>query len=414
MKDLKTIKLICEENSKISSKVVDEFLLYYAAERNNLEHEMDQRLASYKHITCKFQKEWINRLKAQYIAHKVFKKDGLIKSYLSHTALKELDIKERNWLKFQAKQPWRFSFSLIKNRPAESFFIMQDVFSDQEFLLYSPGVTNTLEDQSVILWLNLIAYNGKCWQSYGPIGTYKSFEPDDIFYFATELKPDIEDEQALLANMEYNPIPYMMLLSGANAPLIYNKEDQLVNVMAEYELDEINTKSLTKSFKTEYNKGVYRLSLKRWSGPPHFSQAYFDENKKIILLSSMTDRGFKALAEGLNDYGLNFSADPFLRVNLSMISAASNILKRKIRLVEYEDLFTKETSQPDQENLDKINSFLRLVMPDINAGRKPELILRLHVILLNILWGSLMKWIIVRKIDKIGFSYLNRRNIDLI
>ncbi|MCJ7446290.1 MAG: hypothetical protein MUO72_01215 [Bacteroidales bacterium] len=373
MKDFKTIKLICEENSKISAKVIDEFLLYYAAERNNLEHEMNQKFAAYKHITHKFQKEWINRLKSQYIVHKVFKKDGLIKSFLNHSALKNLNIKERNYLEFQAEHPWRFSFSVIKNRPAESFFIMEDVFSDQEFLLYSPGVTKTLQDQSIILWFNLISYNGSCWQSFGPIGAYKSFEPDDIFFFATELKPEIADEGDLLANLEYNPIPYMMLLSGANYPMIFNKEDQVVNVMAEYELDEINTKSLTKSFKTEYNKGVYRLSLKNWSEPPHFSQAFFDENKKIILLSSMTDRGFKALAEGLNDYGLNFSAYPFLRVNLTMLTTASDILKRKIKLNEYEHLFTKETSPAERENLDKLNTLLKFVMPDINAGREPDI-----------------------------------------
>lgn len=373
MKDFETIKFICEENSKISTKVIDEFLLYYAAERNNLEHEMGQRFAAYKHITHKLQKEWINRLKSQYITHKVFKKDGLIKSYLSHTALKKLDIKERNYLEFQAEQPWRFSFSVIKNRPAESFFIMEDVFSDQEFLLYSPGVKKTLEDQSVILWFNLISNNGACWQSFGPIGAYKSFEPDDIFFFATELKHDIVNEQELLANLEHNPIPYMMLLSGANYPMTYNKRDQLVHVMAEYDLDTINTKSLTKSFKTEYNKGVYRLSLKNWSEPPHFSQAYYDENKKIIRLFSMTDRGFMALVGGLNEYGYNFSSEPFIRVNLSMIITASDILKRKIRINEYEDLFSKETSQPVQENLDKINTFLGLVMPDINAGRKPDI-----------------------------------------
>jgi hypothetical protein len=373
MKDFKSIRLICEENSKISAKVIDEFLLYYAAARNNLEHEMNQKFAAYKHITHKLQKEWINRLKAQYIVHRVFKKDGLIKSYLNHSALKNLNIKERNWLEFQAEQAWRFSFSVIKSRPAENFFIMEDVFSDQEFLLYSPGVTKTLEDQSVILWLNLIAYNGDCCQSYGPIGAYKSFEPDDIFFFATELKPDIADEQELLANLDYDPVPYMMLLSGANYPMIYNKEDQLVNVMAEYEPDEINTKSLTKSFKTEYNKGVYRLSLKSWNEPPHFSQAYYDENKKTILLTSMTDIGFRALAEGLNEYGYNFSADPFLRVNLTMLTTASDILKRKIRLNEYEDLFSKETSPVVQENLDKLNTFLGLVMPDINAGREPDI-----------------------------------------
>jgi hypothetical protein len=334
---------------------------------------MDQRFGTYSHITKKLKTEWINRLKAQYIVHKVFKQDGLLKNYLSHPALKKLNIKERNWLEFQKEQPWRFSFSIIKNSPAESFYIMEDVFSDQEFLLYSPGVSKTLEDQSVILWLNLISYNGACWQSFGPIGAYKSFEPDDIFFFATELKPDIADELELLANLEQNPVPYMMLLSGANYPLTYNKRDQLIHVTAEYDMDTLNTKDLTKSFTTEYNKGVYRLSLKSWNEQPHFSQAYFDENKKIILLTSMTDRGFRALAAGLNEYGFNFSVDPFLRVNITMIITASDILKKKIRINEYEDLFSKETSPALQEDLDKINTFLRMVMPEINSGRKPDI-----------------------------------------
>jgi hypothetical protein len=87
----------------------------------------------------------------------------------------------------------------------------------------------------------------------------------------------------------------------------------------------------------------------------------------------MTDRGFKALTEGLNDYGLNFSADPFLRISLTMLTTASDILKRKIRLNEYEHLFTKETSPAEQENLDILNTLLKFVMPDINAGRKPDI-----------------------------------------
>jgi hypothetical protein len=373
MKDFKTVKIICEENSKISSKVIDEFLLYYAAKRNNLEHEMNSGFAAYKHITHKLQKEWINLFKSQYIIHKVFKKDGLIKGYLKHTTLKKLNIKEKKYLEYQLQQPWRFSFSIIKNSPAESFYVMEDIFLNQEFLFYSPGVAKTLEGQSVLLWLNLISYNGACWQSFGPIGAYKSFEPDDIFFFSTELNPEITDEHELLANLESNPLPYMMLISGANLPPIYNKTDQIIHVIAEYDLETIDTKSLTKSFKTEYNKGVYRLSLKKWGGSPHFSQAFFDENKKIILLSAMTDRGFKALAEGLNEYGYSFSSDPFIRVNLSMISTASDILKRKIRLTEYEGLFSKETSPVVKENIDKLNKFLGLVMPEINAGREPDI-----------------------------------------
>lgn len=271
MKDFKKIQLICEENSKISEKVIDEFLLYYAANHNNLEHQMDLRFASYKHVSKKLMKETVNMLKAQYIAHKIFKKDGLIKSLLKHSTLQNLDNKQRTYLEFQSEQAWRLSFSIIKNSPAENFFLMEDVFSEEEFLLYSPGITKTLESQSATLWFNLIGFNGACWQSYGPIGAYKSFEPDDIFFFATELKPEIEDEQELLENIENKPIPYMMLLVGANFPMTFNKEDQLVMLIAEYDLDEINTKEFTKTFKSEYNKGVYRLTLNYWSEMPHFS-----------------------------------------------------------------------------------------------------------------------------------------------
>jgi hypothetical protein len=165
----------------------------------------------------------------------------------------------------------------------------------------------------------------------------------------------------------------MMLLSGANIPLIYSKEAQIVIVLAEYDLDTINTKDLTKSFKAEYNKGVYRLSLNNWSDLPHFSQAYFDEKKKFILLTAMTDIGFKALVEGLNEYGYNLSLNPFLRVNLTMLTTASDILKRKIKLNEYEHLFTKETSPAVKENLGKLNLLLKLAMPDINSGLEPDI-----------------------------------------
>jgi len=144
----------------------------------------------------------------------------------------QLDKKERNYLEQQAKQPWRFSFSVIVEQPAEDFFIMKDVFAGDEFLLYSPGVANTLRDQRAILWFNLLGYNGTCWQSYGPIGAYNSFDPDDIFFFATELSPDNDDEESILADIENNPLPYMLLFTGSNYPLTSFKKDQVVYVIS--------------------------------------------------------------------------------------------------------------------------------------------------------------------------------------
>ncbi len=373
MKTYEAIRTICEENNRISQAVIDEFLIYYAANRDKLERDMNQRFAAYSHVTRKLKKEWVNLLKSQYIVHKIFRKEGLIKKYLNHTALKQLGRKGMSYLEQQATQPWRFSFSVIANQPAKDFFIMDEVFTGEQYTLFSPGITKILKEQSAILWFNLIGYNGECWQSFGPIGAYKSFEPDDIFFFATELKSEIEDEAGILANVENNPIPYMMLLSGANYPVTMHKDDQFIQAISEYDLDAINTKDLRKSFKTEYNDGVYRFILKDWGDHPHFANAYFDEGEKVIVLSAMTDRGFRALVGGLNEYGHNFSDEPFIRVNLSMLMTAKDILKKEILLNEYADMFEKEPSEQEKEAVENLNDFMSLVLPDINAGRQPDI-----------------------------------------
>ena len=373
MKEYEQIKRKCEENSRISKRVVDEYLIYYAAARNNLESRMIREFDAYRHITKQLKIEWLNMMKSQFIAHEIFKEEGLIGPYLNHAELKRINKEERKYLEFQFAHPWRFSFSIVKENPEKDLYLMEDVFDSEEFLLFSPGITTTLQEQAVILWFNLIGYNGSCYQSYGPIGAYKSFEPDDIFFFATELNPDISDEDDLLSDIKNNPIPYMMLISGANYPLVANKNDQIVHVLAEYDMENMDTGSMKDSFITEYNRGVYRLSLNKWNEHPHFSQAYFDETNKSVLISSMTDRGFKALVNGLNKYGYDFSDEPLVRVNLTMLRTASEILRRNIDLLKYEKLFSKLSTPEEKEKLDKLNLLLEYLILDINAGREPDI-----------------------------------------
>ncbi|NSW94608.1 MAG: hypothetical protein HPY62_07880 [Bacteroidales bacterium] len=372
MKDYEQIISICDRSSEISSSVIDEFLINYAARRNKLELEMNVKFAAYKHITRQFPKEWENRLKAQYIAHNIFKYDGSIKKFLNHTEIKNLGNEALEYLKYQSENPWKFSFSFIKENPYKDFYIMTDVFRGNDFLLFSPGTTRTLESLRAILWFNLISFNGSCWQSFGPIGAYQSFEPDDIFFFATELNSSIEDEEDLLSDVENNPIPYMMLTSGATNPVLASGKDQIVHLLAAYDIEKMDTKSLAESFRTEYNKGVYKLSLKRWISHPHFAQAFYDEEIKILFLSAMTEKGFDALVKKFRLYGYNISPDPFIRVNPSMVATASEILGRKIDLLEYEHLFSKEETPENKEKLGKLNALMDLIMNDFNAGIKPD------------------------------------------
>ena len=314
-------------------------------------------------------------LMSQYMIHSIFKKDGLIRKYLKHSAMQQLKQYERDYLQHLAGYPWKFSFSVIKHQPDDNFFEMEDVLTGESFLLYSTGVADILRDRAVSLWFNLIGYNGGCWQSYGPIGAYQAFTTDDIFFYATELNPGkwIETGEDLMANVESNPVPYMMLLAGSAYPLTVHKNDPIVQVVAGYDVDAFSTKGLEKDFTIEYVNNVYRLALKRWSGHPHFAAAYYDENKKTLCLYSMTDRGFTTLADRLNGLGYDLYPDPDIRVTMAMIITTGKILKREIRLNEYDPLFEKEQPAADNGTIDKLNILMAMALPDINAGRKPDI-----------------------------------------
>jgi hypothetical protein len=72
----------------------------------------------YRHVTNEFEKEWVNRLKAQYLAHQIFKSGGLIRKMLPHAGLKKLSPTEMDFLEQHARQPWRFCFSIILENPS--------------------------------------------------------------------------------------------------------------------------------------------------------------------------------------------------------------------------------------------------------------------------------------------------------
>ena len=160
----------------------------------------------------------------------------------------------------------------------------------------------------------------------------------------------------------------MLLLAGANYPPTFHQEDQLVQATSWYNQDDFNAGALEKHFKIEYAHEVYRLTLKKWGKHPHFCTVYYDETKKILLLSSMTDRGYTALAKRLIDYGYDLSDEPDIRINPSMLITAQDILKKKIQLNAYDDLFPVEISKKKNEDIKKINNLMELVMPEINAG----------------------------------------------
>ncbi len=63
MKTFDELRKICEHNSRISERVVDDFLIGYAARHHNLEKNMNQQFGKYRHVYSKFQQGWVEMLK---------------------------------------------------------------------------------------------------------------------------------------------------------------------------------------------------------------------------------------------------------------------------------------------------------------------------------------------------------------
>ena len=176
----------------------------------------------------------------------------------------------------------------------------------------------------------------------------------------------------LRQNVEHDPVPYMLLLTGSRFPVTFNKKDELLILSSDHDLESLDTEPLKENFKVEYESGVYRLALKRWDAMRHFAVAYFDEEEAVLMITSMTERGFDALTQKLNDYDLGLPGESQIRIHPTMLVTAERIFNRKLELNPYEKLFTTESSPEVKQEFEKMNLFLQLALPAINAGKKPD------------------------------------------
>lgn len=373
MKSYEEVKESCNYNSSNLLKVVDDFLISYAASQNKIAERVDKLFLRYRSVISKLPSDWQSRAVYQYLAHSIFKKEGLIRVYMKHSALKRLTRDEMAFLEFQADHPWKFSFSKVLSNPAEDFYLMEDVFTEEEFLLYSPAVSSIMKTHKAVMWLALVSFNGSCCQAYGPIIPFNGFEPDDIYFFATELNHLIEDEEDLMSEIDRNPLPFMLLISGSSLPVLVSRNHRMLHVMAEHDVESLDTRKFSGRFRIAFSHDVFRLTLKRWGLHPHFAEAFYDEKGKILLMSAMTDRGYEELSAALSACGLDLPPEPDLRVCRTMVMTASDILGRKIDLLKYHNLFEEDIPKEKEEGLDKVNRLIQMALPAINSGMQPDI-----------------------------------------
>jgi hypothetical protein len=373
MPDYKLLEKFCRAQSILSRDSIDSFLIYYAAAKDKADKAFDTQISRYNKAAKTLPASWAGMAKSQFIAHRIFREDGLIHGYLKHTAVKNLPPEQYMFLQEQSESPWMFRFCSIVSRPAPDFFLMEDVFREEEFLLFSPSLTQTLAEQPVLLCFLLTGFNGDCWQSFGPFVSFSGFDPDDIFFFATEQNPEIYDEEGLIRGIEENPVPYMLLITGSTYPRMVQDKFEIVHVGAEAEMSSLDIEKAKKHFTVEYSPPVFKLTSGDYESPPHFAAAYYHEEKGILSLSAMTDLGYHQMQLLLNKCRLPIAEEPEIRVHLFMIKLIKDILGKTIDVHPYDKLFDIKSSPAADRELAKINHLLQMALPAINAGKDPDI-----------------------------------------
>lgn len=365
----------CQRHQRISKKVLDNFLMNYIGRKEGMDHKMNLYLQKYRHIIRKMPESFFPSAMGEYIMGKTMAPDGFIHKYMDKVELRSLDKPEREFLEFQASHPWRYCFAHIADHPAKNFFNLQDAFAGDDFLLYSPGTEAYWSGgRKNDLYFLLTGFNGFCHHTYGVIIPMQSFTPDDIYFYGTEVFPEVDSDVALLQSVYKDPIAYMMLASGMEFPITMSGENVLRHMVAVDEMEHFDTEKLKKHFSVQWNKNTYQISHETWSGHPHFAQAYYNEESGELTRYAMTEAGFRELTRGLVKSGLPIGPEADYSVGLGMVVTMQEILKKKIILNEYEALFPEtDDDAMSEKELEPINRFMQLLLPCFNAKQQPDL-----------------------------------------
>lgn len=330
--DYSSLQNKCNRVSDFSEPVLNR-TMYYAAERSKLDQRFDLLVKRHKKVFGRSGKANQAMFKTQYIIHELFKSLGLIHKYLNHAQIKALPKEEYEYLQAQAANPWRFTYWFVTDNPYPDFFESVDIITGEEFLLYSPGASRTLDEQGVLIFGGLISSNGDCYQTYGPLMGFSSFQPDDIFFYAGELDPGIETIEELTGLIEKDLFSFLLLSVYSAIPLMQHQDHEILYVLSAIDANSFEMDLWKDTFRIEHSGEVFKMSLKELEGFPHYACVYFDEELEEMTISAMTDFGYDSLVGELNRLGMDAPAEPYIRLHVSMKSAIEEITGKDLELL---------------------------------------------------------------------------------
>jgi len=122
---------------------------------------------------------------------------------------------------------------------------------------------------------------------------------EDVLFFGQEWYPSFETGKVLLKNIVKIPVLYTMLLSISNVQTLSYKTYEKAIGMADYDIQYLPDRVSDRDFILDNTRGIIRLALREYEGFPHFSEAFSDSFRNLMLIGAITDAGFQKLSKKL-------------------------------------------------------------------------------------------------------------------
>jgi hypothetical protein len=384
-KDFKAMKSKCEETSKLTLEFLDDFLVPYTIERESISSVFGKQLEPFKKAITKMPDNWPLFLITQYTSFLLFKNNGLANKYINHSAVKQRNNDEKQFMKMQIEYPWRLSFYKIKALSEPMFFELTDIFTDEVFILYSPGIDDILEKQKYIsLTFLLISFNGLCWQTYGPNAYFMGIQPFDIRFLAQLIDPGIKTIEEVPDVIAKDPVPFMMLFAGANFPLVIHDDHIITHCKTELKNYDLDITKLSDPAIINKRQKIYKITLPETEAFPHFSVCYYHSKKRHLFITSMTEWGYNHIISFLNKSENNLPVKPdFFTTSTMFTTLTLNNFPYQLDLSgPYEKTFSDQnkTSKKENSDLKILNAALADIIEAKNSGKRirPEKIADKH------------------------------------
>jgi hypothetical protein len=171
---------------------MDEFLIPYAAQREELDREMIRLMKPHVQIIKEWDKQVLPYFMGEYISYRLLKRNGLLEKYLDHKAIQRRPAEDKEFLQILVSKAAQFAFIKLLQSPAPDFFQALDLFTGEEILLYSPSLQKSSVHDQAQMWFVLRVWNGKCWTCYGLNICLSGLTPDDIYFYASEMDPAVD------------------------------------------------------------------------------------------------------------------------------------------------------------------------------------------------------------------------------